>query len=118
PAPGTATGRGGTATDQSINYAFTVTALATDQWWNPVGGATDVVHITSGDPNAVLPPDEAMVNGVSDLQVRLATGGFQQISVSDVTNPAKTGSTTQVRAISSGFHLEAAIAQSTARAGE
>ena len=118
PAPGTATGRGGTATDQSINYAFTVTALATDQWWNPVGGATDVVHITSGDPNAVLPPDEAMVDGVAELQVRLATGGFQLISVSDVTNPAKTGSTTQVRAISSGFHLEAAIAQSTARAGE
>ena len=118
PAPGTATGRGGTATDQSINYAFTVTVLATDQWWNPVGGATDVVHITSGDPLAVLPPDEAMVDGMAELQVRLATGGFQQISVSDVTSPSKTGSTTQVRAISSGFHLEAAITPSTARAGE
>jgi len=117
-APGTATGRAGTATDQSINYAFTVTALATDQWWNPVGGATDVVHVTSNDPLAVLPPDEAMVDGTADLQMRLSTGGFQQISVSDVTNPSKTGSTTQVRAISSGFHLEAAITPSTARAGE
>lgn len=118
PAPGTATGRAGTATDQSINYSFNVTALATDQWWNPVGGATDVVHITSGDPLATLPPDQAMVNGRADLPVRLATGGFQQISVTDVTNGGKTGSTTQVRAISSGFHLEAAISPSTAKAGE
>src|SRR5262249_40849526 len=43
PAPGSATGRAGTALDQSINYAFTLTVLATDQWWNPVNGPTDVV---------------------------------------------------------------------------
>lgn len=118
PAPGTASGRTGTATDQSINYSFTVTVLATDQWWNPVGGATDVVRITSNDPLATLPPDQAMVDGRADMNVRLATGGFQQITVSDVTNPARTGSTTQVRAISSGFHLEASVSPSTARAGE
>jgi len=118
PAPGTATGRAGTATDQSINYAFNVTVLATDQWWNPVGGATDVVRITSGDPLATLPPNQAMVDGRAEMPVRLATGGFQQITVSDVTNPARTGSTTQVRAISTGFHLEASIAPSTAKAGE
>ena len=34
-APGTAEGRAGTATAQSINYAFTVTVLATDAWFNP-----------------------------------------------------------------------------------
>ena len=117
-APGTASGRAGTATDQSINYSFTVTVLATDQWWNPVGGATDVVHITSNDPMAQLPPDEAMVDGMAEMNVRLSTGGFQQITVSDVTNASRTGSTTQVRAITSGFHLEAAITPSTARAGE
>ncbi|MBI4363973.1 MAG: hypothetical protein HY568_00955 [Candidatus Latescibacteria bacterium] len=118
PAPGSATGRGGTATDQSINYAFTVTVLATDPWWNPVGGVTDVVRITSGDPLAQLPPDEAMVDGRAEMTMRLSTGGFQQISVSDVTNPSKTGSMTQVRAISSGFHLEASVAPSTAAAGD
>src|SRR5207249_490508 len=63
PAPGTSTGRTGTATDQSINYAFTVTVMAADQWWNPVGGVSDVVHVASGDPLAQLPPDQAMVNG-------------------------------------------------------
>lgn len=118
PAPGTANGRTGTATDQSINYEFTVTVLATDQWWNPVSGPTDVVRVGSDDPLATLPPDSPMVDGRVDLPVRLARGGYNQISVSDVTDPLKTGSATQVRAISSGFHLEAAISPATARAGE
>ena len=118
PAPGTASGRTGTATDQSINYAFTVAVYATDQWWNPVGGVTDVVRITSNDPLAQLPADQAMVDGHVDMVMRLSTGGFQQITVSDVTNASKLGSTTQVRAISSGFHLEAAITPATARAGD
>ena len=118
PAPGTVSGRTGTATDQSINYAFTLTVLATDQWWNPITGPTDVVHIACGDPLAQIPPDQGMVNGVATMSMRLSTGGFQQITVSDVTQPSKTGSTTQVRGISSGFHLEAAVSPSTARAGE
>jgi hypothetical protein len=118
PAPGTASGRTGTATDQSINFAFTCTVLATDSWWNPVTGVSDLVHIDSDDPLAVLPPDQAMVDGRADVTVRLARGGYNQISVTDATDPSKTGSSTQVRAISSGFHLEAAITPTTARAGE
>jgi len=117
PAPGTASGRTGIATDQSINYSFNVTAMAADQWWNPVGGVTDVVHLTSNDPLAQLAPDAPMVDGQVDMSVRLATGGFQQITVADVTSPAKTGSTTQVRAISSGFHLQASVTPSSAKAG-
>jgi hypothetical protein len=59
-----------------------------------------------------------MVNGEAEMSVRLSTGGYQQITVSDVTNPLKQGSTTQVRAISSGFHLEASTLESTVRAGD
>ena len=117
-APGTATGRAGAATDQSINYAFTVTVLATDAWWNPVGGVTDVVRVGSDDPLATLPPDTPLVDGRADLSVRLARGGYNQITVTDVTNPSKTGSFTQVQAISSGFHLEASVSPANARAGE
>jgi hypothetical protein len=117
-APGTAEGRTGAATDQSINFAFTVTVYATDEWFNPVGGVTDVVRITSNDPLAELPPDEAMVDGVAQMSVRLSTGGFQQITASNVAQPAMPTSTTQVRAISSGFHLEAEVAPTTVLAGE
>src|SRR5262245_12838930 len=115
--PGSPTGRGGAATDQSINYSFNVSVLATDNWWNPVSGVTDVVRITSDDPLATLPPDQALVDGSAEMSVRLARGGYNQITVSNVTPPSIPGSFTQVRAISSGFHLEAAITQGTAQAG-
>jgi hypothetical protein len=117
-APGTVSGRAGTATDQSINYAFSCTVLACDPWWNPVGGVSDLVRLTSNDPLAQIGPDAAMVDGRATIDVRLASGGWQQITVADVSNSSKTGSTTQVRAISSGLHLEATIAQTSARAGE
>jgi predicted RNA-binding protein with TRAM domain len=117
-AAGTAEGRTGTATDQSINFAFTVTVYATDAWWNPVGGVTDVIRITSGDPLAELPPDTPMTDGRVDLSMRLSTGGFQQITASNVTQPAMPTSTTQVRAISSGFHLEAEVSPTAVMAGE
>jgi len=117
-APGTEFGRTGAALDQSINYAFTLTVLATDQWWNPITGPTDVVRITSGDPLAELPPDTALVNGRADMQLRLSTGGFQTVELADVTNPSRTGSATEVRAISSGFHLVAEVTPAEAEAGE
>ncbi len=117
-APGTPEGRAGTATDQSINYSFNVTIYATDQWYNPVNGATDVIRITSGDPLAELPADQAMVDGVGTMSMRLSTGGFQQITASNVTQPSMPVSTTQVRAISSGFHLEAEVTPLNVQAGE
>lgn len=118
PAPGTVSGRGGTATDQSINYSFNVTVLATDNWFNPITGVTDVVRITSDDPQAQLPPDTPLVDGAIELPVRLARGGYNQITASDVTRPTIPSSSTQVAAISSGFHLEAAITPGSAGAGE
>ncbi len=118
PAPGTETGRTGTATDQSINYSFTMTIYATDQWFNPVTGVSDVVRLTSNDPLAELPPDTPLSNGRADLTVRLATGGYQQLTAENVTQPAMPVSTTQVRAISSGFHLEAEIFPPAVQAGE
>jgi hypothetical protein len=116
-APGTETGRTGTATDQSINFAFTVTVYATDAWWNPVTGVSDQIRITSNDPMAELPPSAPLVDGAAGFVVRLSTGGYQQITASNLTTPSMTPSTTQVRAISSGFHLEAVAEPSAVQAG-
>ena len=116
--PGAEEGRSGAATDQSINFAFTVRVFATDNWYNPVQGVNDIVRITSNDPLAQLPADTPMTDGVAFLSVRLSTGGFQQITASNVSSPSITSSTTQVRAISSGFHLEAEVVPTTVRAGE
>ncbi|MBN2170248.1 MAG: hypothetical protein JW819_02875 [Candidatus Krumholzibacteriota bacterium] len=118
PAPGSEQGRSGDALDQSINYAFFVTVHATDNWWNPVGGVDDLVRIESSDALADLPADTALLDGHAELSVRLATGGYQQISVTNLDDPAVPGSTTQVRGISSGFHLEADVAPALVAAGE
>lgn len=117
-APGTETGRTGAATDQSINFAFTVVVHATDNWWNPVTGVSDVIRITSTDPLAQLPPDTPLTDGSASLNIRLATGGFQQLTATNVSQPSILPSTTQVRAISSGFHLEAEVYPTQVDAGE
>jgi len=116
--PGAEEGRSGDAIDQSINFAFTVRVHATDQWFNPITGVTDMVRLTSNDPLAELPADAALVDGVALMNVRLSTGGYQQITASNVTQPAILPSTTQVRAITSGLHLQAEISPATVKAGE
>jgi hypothetical protein len=117
-APGTEFGRTGNATDQSINFAFTVEVFATDAWWNPVTGVNDVVRFTSSDGLAQLPPNTPMNDGHVSLPIRLSTGGFQQITASNDDKPSMPASTTQVRAISSGFHLEADVTPLAVQAGE
>ena len=116
--PGAEDGRGGAATDQSINYAFLTTVYATDAWWNPVSGIAHRVHLSSNDPLAEFGEDAPLVDGVGQFSVRLATGGYQQITATDLDDPAVAPSTTQVRAISSGFHLEAELDTGQAMAGE
>ena len=118
PAPGTPSGRAGAATAQSSGYSFNVTVLATDSWWNPVTGVSDVVRITSDDPDAELPNDTTLVDGRVEMSVRLKRNGYNLITVSDVSQPSKPGSQTQVETIGSGFHLEASITPASARAGE
>ncbi len=117
-APGTETGRTGEATDQSINFAFTVAVYATDAWWNPVAGVGDLIRITSNDPLAELPPDAPLVDGRVDMNVRLSTGGYQQITATNLSQPAMPPSTTEVRVISSGFHLEAVAVPNAVQAGQ
>lgn len=117
-APGTEEGRSGEATDQSINFAFTVQVYATDEWGNPLTGITDEIALTSNDPLAELPSPQTMVDGVADLVLRLSTGGFQQITATNLSSPSMPPSTTQVRAISSGLHLEAELSTTSIGAGE
>jgi hypothetical protein len=117
-AAGTPDGRAGSATDQSINFAFTVSVHATDEWFNPLTGVSDMIRITCNDPLATLPADAVLVDGRGDFSIRLATGGFQQINATNLSDPLMPISTTQVRAISSGLHLEAEVTPVSVQAGE
>jgi hypothetical protein len=116
--PGSEIGRSGMALDQSINYMFTVRVLATDSWWNAVSGVSDVVSLSSTDGLAELPPDTPLLDGAAVLQVRLGTGGYQQLVLSDISSPEIPENTNQLRMINSGFHIEAEISPDVVVAGE
>jgi len=115
--PGAPDGRSGVAGDQSITYAFPATVQATDDWFNPLPYATDQIGLTSTDPLAQIDGPLSMRGGTATFTVRLATGGYQMLTAANLTQSAMVASGTQVRAISSGLHLVATIAQEAIQAG-
>src|SRR5206468_8270151 len=65
-APGTASGKSGTASAQTAGTAFNATVRAVDANWNLIN-TNDTVHITSSDSNASLPSDAALSGGIQSF---------------------------------------------------
>jgi len=76
--------------------ACTVTVTAKDAGGNTATGYTGTVKITSSDPQAVLPPNATLMNGVGTFTVTLKTAGSQSITATDTTTPSITGSQTGI----------------------
>lgn len=117
PQPGAPDGRTGTAGEQSITYAFIATVRATDAWYNPLPGASDAVQLACSDPTAVVEGPGSLAQGRADFTVRLGTGGWHLLTATNLAEPGMPSSSTQVRGISSGLHLVAAIAEEAIGAG-
>lgn len=94
-APGTSTGRAGTAS-ATAGVVTAVRVNATDTWFNPVSSVTDTVSLSSSDTNAVLPANAALVNGTNTLNLTFKTAGTQTVTASDVTDGTKTNNTDSV----------------------
>jgi hypothetical protein len=94
-AQGTATGRGGTAAATAGSNTL-VRVTATDVYFNPTGGISDTVAVTTSDPSAVLPPNAALVDGSNAFNLVLNIAGSQTVTASDVTDPTKTANTDSV----------------------
>jgi hypothetical protein len=92
-APGTVSGKTGTPSARVAGTSFTVRVNAVDANWNVVPGATDMIHLASTDPAAVIPIDAALVNGTRTFTVALRTTGTWTITASDATNGAITPDT-------------------------
>src|SRR2546430_11543485 len=73
-APGTISGKSGTASAQTAGSAFTVTVRGVDANWNLVG-TNDNVHVTSSDANATLPSDALLSSGSQTFSVTFKTAG-------------------------------------------
>ena len=115
---GSENGRTGLALDQSISRSFVLRTQATDHWWNPVTGVSDLIGLTCTDPLAVVPENFSLLNGYAEVQVKLSSAGYQLMTLSNLSNPDMETAHTQMRAIESGFHIEAEVHPGTVTAGE
>ena len=75
----------------AIGVARPITIVARDVYGNTDTNYSGLLHFTSTDPLAILPPDTALVNGVATVNVTLLTVGTQQITATGVANAALTG---------------------------
>lgn len=104
---GSSEGKIGDALDQSITYAFDLTLLATDRWFNPRDDIGDRIAWSVTDALAELPGESSLARGELVVPARLSTGGFQLITATNLDREDIPAATAQVRAINSGFHIEA-----------
>jgi hypothetical protein len=68
-----------------------VTVVALDAFGNVATGYTGVVHFSSNDPTAVLPPDATLTGGMGNFPVTFLTSGVKTITVNDTARSATTG---------------------------
>ncbi len=69
-----------------------VTVTAQDSFGNTATAYTDTVHLSSTDPNAVLPGNMTLTNGVGLFTVTLQTAGVQTLTATDTVATNVTGS--------------------------
>ena len=87
-APGTTTGKTGTANAQTAGTAFNVTVNAVDGWWNLVN-TNHTIAITASDPNATLPTNAPLVGGTKAFSVTMKTAGGRMLTATDITDGSK-----------------------------
>src|SRR5205823_11643512 len=86
----------GFSSPATAGEAHTITVTALDTAGNVLTGYTGTVHVSSSDPQAVLPVTDytftAGDNGTHSFTVRLKTAGTQSLTVTDTTTTDVFGS--------------------------
>src|SRR4030095_12635158 len=85
-APGTPTGKTGTARSQVVGVSFDVTVRACDDQWNTVTTVTNAMQILSSNANATLPPNAQLIAGQRVFTVRFNAGGTFNVFAHDLTD--------------------------------
>ena len=80
-------------TTATAGAPFNVTVTAQDQFGNTFPGYTGTVHFTSNDPNAVLPADVTLTNGVGTFSTTLKLGAYITLRARDTATSSITGTT-------------------------
>lgn len=100
-APGTASGKTGTPTNQTAGTVFNVTVNAVDDYWNVVN-TTNTIGLTSSDANATLPSNTALVAGTISLSTVLNTTGSRTLTATNITDGTKTANTSPSITVNTG----------------
>ncbi|WP_143393713.1 beta strand repeat-containing protein [Fimbriiglobus ruber] len=116
--PGPMTGLGISWPDNATTGVPTsITVYARDLFGNVIPNYTGTVHFSSSDPNATLPADTTLTNGIGTFNVTFNTDGNQTITVTDTSNPSFTATTDQIVVIGLVTHLGVTAAPTTTPAG-
>ena len=117
-APGTASGKTGTPSNQTANIPFNITVRACDSQWNLVNTVTDAVQILSTDASASLPASAQLQAGTRTFTVTLNSAGnfsFQAHDQSDITIPDGSSATVKTQVLQ-GFRFS--TVDNSQRAGQ
>jgi Pectate lyase superfamily protein len=79
-------------TNGGAGIAFTFTVTAGDAANNVATDYSGMVHFTSSDPAAVLPPNSTLANGTRIFSATLTNAGFQTIMATDTASSSLKGS--------------------------
>jgi hypothetical protein len=100
-APNTATGIAGTPTPVDLQSgtqgAATVTVMAVDAHFNPVGGINDTITLTSTDSGGQVlngSTTATMANGIAQFAWYFSTSGTQTVTATDTSNTSIPPATT------------------------
>lgn len=83
-------------TSASAGTPFNITVIALNSSNETVSGYSGTVHLTSSDPQAVLPGDSTLANGTKSFSVTLENAGSQTITATDTVSAAITGSSSSI----------------------
>ena len=103
-APGTATGKTGTATAIDAGTAVTAAVFAVDAYNNRVVGNSDIIAITSTDANATLPASAALpASGTRNFTITLRTPGTMTVTASNTINGSIVAGNSDINVIGGVF---------------
>src|SRR5690349_6899601 len=85
-APGTGSGKTGTARAQVTGIPFSVTIRACDATWNTVTTISNSIQITSTNATATLPQPQQLTNGQMTVSVTFNAAGTFTIQGHDQTD--------------------------------
>jgi hypothetical protein len=82
----------GGAAIATAGSAFSATVTAEDAFNNTATSYAGTAHVGSSDPQAVLPANSALTNGIGTFSVTLKTAGSQTLTATDTSSSSITGS--------------------------